>query len=171
MAKNENKESNFDIIRRHLFSDQTIDLTHQQQQLMDRWNCAMELRTCENMKTKDIIIKLMEKFGVERATAFNDIGWAESLYGYSNPLNKRYRIGARIEYLEEHIQVLIDAKEYIAAAMQEKNLIKLYELYPELKKNDTPRTLKFTYGGKNIAEDLPTIEDAEFEIQKAIANG
>ena len=171
MAKASN-ESNFEVIKRHLFFDESIALTDIQQRLLQRWNYVMELRSCQNLRTKDIVQKLMQEHEIERATAMSDIAWAEALYGFSNTLNKRYRIGARIEFLEQYIDELREAKEHIAAGIQEKNLAKLYELYPENKNNATPREFRFVYHpDKNDAEDLPTIEDAEFTLQKELNNG
>lgn len=162
MSKN-NILTTFDVIRQHLFDPNNyIELDPKQEEIMKRWNYVIELRTCESLKTKDIVIKLMETYGVERATAMNDIGNAEALYGYSTPLNKRYRIGARIEYIEEKIDTLYNAKEYVAAAMLEKSLASYYDMYPELKKQEAPRNFTFIYNqpDKPLIEDLPTIETA-----------
>src|SRR4051812_35695044 len=113
------KESSFDIIRRHVFENNEIPLSSKQKDLLDRWNMVIELRTCENLKTKDIIQRLLEHYPIERATAFNDISYAEALFGYNITINKRYRIAARIEFVEEYIDILRAAGEHKAAAAQE----------------------------------------------------
>lgn len=163
MAKADN--TGFELIRKKLFDDEEghdIILNDRQQAQMERWNYVIELRTCDMLHTKDIIVRLMENFGIERATAFNDIGNAEALFGYSTPLNKRYRIGARINYLEEKIGDLYEKGEYKACAMMESTLQKYYNDYPELKKQDRPTKFNFIYNGdKEPVKDLPSTEDAE----------
>ncbi len=162
----ENKQASFEVIRKHLFDEDgdLVQLTQKQSEMMERWNYAIELRTCQQLTTKDIIPMMMMKFGVERTTAFNDLGYAEALFGYSTPLNKRYRIGARIDYLEDKIKLCYEKEEYKAAAILESCLLKYYEEYPELKKQETPRTLNFVYAPKEqstLIPDLPSISDAE----------
>lgn len=161
MAKAIDKSS-FDLIRTKLFDEEEghlVQLNHKQQEMMDRWNFVIEMRTCEQLQTKDIVLKLMENYGVERATAFNDIGNAEALFGYSTPLNKRYRIGARINYLEEKIAMMYEKEEFKAAAMLESSLQKYYNDYPELKAPTRPTKFTFQFNGDKV-EDLPTVEDA-----------
>ncbi len=166
------KEGSFDIIRRHVFENNEIPLSSKQRDLLDRWNMVIELRTCENLKTKDIIQRLLETYPIERSTAFNDISYAEALFGYNITINKRYRIAARIEFVEEYIDQLKECGEHKAAAAQEANLVKWYELYPDIKNAVQPRTLRFSYtSDKPIAEDLPNIEDAEFTLIQAAKNG
>ena len=166
------KETSFDIIRRHCYEDPSIPLSAKQKELLDRWNMVIELRTCESMKTKDIIQRLLETFPIERATAFNDVSYAEALFGYNITINKRYRIAARIEFIEEYIDELKNKFEHVAAAMQEKNLTKWYELYPDFKKPTQPRVLRFSFtSDKSLADDLPNIEDAECLIMEAAKNG
>lgn len=164
------KESSFDIIRRHCYEDNSIPLSHKQKELLDRWNMVIELRTCESLKTKDIIQRLLESFPIERATAFNDVSYAEALFGYNITINKRYRIAARIDFLEEYIADLKTANEHKAAAMQEANLIRWYEQYPDLKKPEQPRKFIFQYNPPPDA-DLLSIEDAEHILIEADKNG
>ena len=160
------KATSFELIKKRLFDEDgdLVELSDLQMNMMERWNYAIELRTCDQLYTKDIVMKLMERFAIERATALNDIGSAEALFGYSTPINKRFRIGARIDYLEEKIALAYEAYEWKAAAMMEATLQKYYEQYPELKKQDAPRRLRFTYSpgvDEKLIEDLPAIQDAE----------
>lgn len=165
-------ESNFELIKKHCFSDDNIILNAKQKELLDRWNLVIELRTCEQLKTPAIVQRLIETFPIERATAFNDISYAEALFGYNITINKRYRIAARIEWLEQYIEELKEDEEHKAAAMQESNLIRWYELYPDLKKPEQARNFKFIYNGdKPLIDDLPDIVDAEAILIQAEKNG
>src|SRR5438045_1927556 len=100
MAKRKNNEETFDVIRRHLFDEgeELVPLNDFEKKKLQIWNYAIELRTCDQLRTKAIVQKLMEKFDIERATAFNDIGNAERLFGYSMTINIRCRTGGRIEF-------------------------------------------------------------------------
>ena len=172
MARNDNKD--FELIRQKMFGSDSdkIVLTDDQKEQMVRWNFAMELRLCDNYYSKAIVKKLMEKFGISRATAYNDIGYAETLWGYRYPINKRVRIGGRIDFLEEQIRKMYQLRQYTVAAMLEKELRGYYSEYPDIKEV-TPRTLIFSYDGNEpLKKDLPTVEDAEFLlIEAAKKNG
>ncbi len=160
-------ENNFDIIKRYMFDpDQDgILLNETQKAMMDRWNFVIELKTCEQLGTNDIIKKLMDPpYSVSRMTAYNDIGNAEALFGYSTPLNLRFRIGARINFLEEKINSLYKLKRYLPAARLEATLADYYKMYPELKKENGVQTLDFTFGQKELFEGEPIIEDALYTL-------
>jgi len=160
-------ENTFELIRRKMLDDDgdTIVLTHKQAEIMERLNFAIEMRTCLNMPTKKIIVEMMAKFGIERMCAYNDLSNAEAIFGYSVNLNKRFRIGARIDYLEEQIAKCIEKEEYKAAAMMEAVLQRYYQDYPEVKKTDIPRQLNFYYepkqGDQPLLENMPSIEEAD----------
>lgn len=167
-----NNVESFELIKRKLLSDDghTVQLNERQHEMMKRWDYVIELRTCENLTTPQIVQKLIETHGVERATAYNDIGYAEALFGYSTPLNKRYRIGARINYLEEQIQKLTQKEYFKEAAMLESVLQRYYEMYPEVKAIDTQRNINYIYNGEQLMEELPQVENAIEMLKLAAVN-
>lgn len=189
MRKLENKNrDSFDIIREYVSGEnEDIVLTDTQQKQLNRWNFYINLKLQGNLSTGDIVKKMMEAFGVERATCFNDMGYAERLFGYSASLNKRFRIGARIDFLEEKINELwnrkyIDAEgneafyfseDYQArtelAARLESSLQKYYDIYPEMKHSKSPRIINynFTKNEYNTAE-LPEVEEAVEILNKEL---
>jgi len=165
-------ESNFDVIRRHQFGDEHIELNDQQQKMCDRWNAVIEMKTCDMLSNADIVIKLIENFGISRAKAYNDIGNAEALFGYSTPLNKRFQIGARIYFLQEKINMLYGAKEYDNAVKLEMALAKYLDMYPDLKKQERPQNLFFTYSGnKPLTDEIMPTNEAEYILLDAANNG
>lgn len=164
------KENNFDTIKRHMLDPDGdgIVLNDIQQQMMERWNAVIELKSCQNLSDNAIVQKLMDSFFISRMTAYNDIGNAEALFGYSVPLNIRYRIGARIKFCEDMIRDLIKKKKYLVAAHYEKNLVNYYKQYPELKTPAGVHSLTFTYNDeKPLLDNPPSIEDAEFVLMEA----
>lgn len=161
------KETTFEIIRKRLFDEDgdLVVLSDKQTQMMKRWDYVIELKSSEGpnrLSSSMIVSTLMQKFGIERATAWNDIGYAEALFGYSTPINKRYRIGARINYLEEQINKMNEQGKFKESAMYEAVLQKYYQDYPEIKKVERPRVLNFVLQSDTpIMEELPDIADAE----------
>lgn len=169
-----NKPINFEVIRQKLFDPDgdLIILTDKQQQLLDRWNYVIEKKTATAYKNNDIVSMMMFEFGIERATAFNDIGWAEALFGFSTPLNKRFRLGARINYIEEYIENRRKAGDHVTAAVMESTLLKYYKEYPDSKPQNTPTQLRFVYRKKQeLADNIPNIEEAELVLIEAAKNG
>ncbi len=186
MRKLENKNrDSFDIIREYVSGERTdIVLNQHQQKQLNRWNFYINLKLQGQLSTGDIVKKMMAEFGVERATCFNDMGYAEALFGYSASLNKRFRIGARIDFLEEKINELwnhdtyafaegegkgdaiqlhledIQARHELAAKL-ENTLQKYYDIYPEMKQQKSPRIINynFTKNEYNV-EELPEVEEA-----------
>lgn len=186
MRRIENKNStNFDVIREYVSGENPdLQLDPLQKKLLSRWNFYINLKLKGELSTGDIVKKMMDQFDVERSTCFNDMGYAEALFGYSASLNKRFRIGARIDFLEEKINELwkqnyVDAEgnearycseDYQArtelAAKLENTLQKYYDIYPEMKHAKSPRIINynFTKNEYNL-ESLPSEEEA-IEILK-----
>jgi len=186
MRKIQNKSrDNFDIIREYVSGENPdIELNDVQQKQLRRWNFYINLKLQGELSTRDIVKKMMDQFDVERSTCFNDMGMAEALFGYSASLNKRFRIGARIDFLEEKINELwntdiykfkegegkgdaiqlhledIQARHELAAKL-ENTLQKYYDIYPEMKQQKSPRIINynFTKNEYNINE-LPEEEEA-----------
>lgn len=193
MRKLENKNrDNFDVIREYVSGESDIKLNEIQQRQYNRWNFYINLKLQGQLSTGDIVKKMMSEFGIERATCFNDMGYAERLFGYSASLNKRFRIGARIDFLEEKINELwktdtykfqegegegdaiqlhlegIQARHELAAKL-ENTLQKYYDIYPEMKQNKSPRVINYNFTKNEYnTEQLPDVEDAIKIIQKEI---
>lgn len=163
-------DSNRDIIEQYLVSDPgTVVLDDTQQKLLARWEYADELIRRHEHKREEISRLIIHKYSVSRSTSYQDIVNAENVFASSTPLNKKYRIGLRIEYLEMKISQIYEGiklegptkdedgndyeediiekvgrieanKEYYQQAiMMEKVLAKYYEMYPNL---ITPRSPK-----------------------------
>ena len=169
--KLENKNStNFDVIREFVAGDNPdIVLSKVQQGQLNRWNFYINLKLQGELGSREIIAKMMAEFGVERATCWNDMGYAEALFGYSSSMNKRFRIASRIEFLEQKIKELYEDSDTVEYAVRlEGTLQKYYDSYPEMKQNNSPRIINynFTKNEYNI-EELPGIEDAILILEKA----
>jgi len=156
--------SNREAIELYLQSDEgAIQLTDKQKLLLQRWTYADELIREGEIRSREVVAKMIiKKFDVSRATAFQDIVNAEQVFSSSTPLNKRYRIGLRIEFLEKQIDDLYEKQEYIAAAMLEKTLQKYYETYPDIKPARSPKKIIF----KVYAGDMPQAPLAVDEARK-----
>jgi hypothetical protein len=102
------KDSNREVIENYLVSDPgTVELNDQQKVLLKRWEYADELIRIKEIRTRELQAQMIMKvFGVSRTTAYQDIVNAEAVFASSTPLNKKYRIGLRIEFLEKKIDEL-----------------------------------------------------------------
>lgn len=175
MGRNKAEESSFDVIREHLFDEKGagIMLNDVQQNMCDRWNTVLELKSYEMLNDRAIVEKLIEMYGISKFTAYKDIGNAEAMFGFSQPLNKRYRMWARINHLEGKVKDLWEISEYDAALKAEKLLQEYYVQYPEAKTPQRPQKLTFIYNGNKplLENDNSTIEDAEAILIEAANNG
>jgi len=105
----ENKpESNREMIELYLVSEEgAVALTDKQKELLTRWQYADELIRRHEMSRETISKMIMRKFDpLSRVTAYQDIVNAEAVFASSTPLNKKYRIQLRIEFLEMKISEL-----------------------------------------------------------------
>lgn len=196
MRKLENKNrDNFDVIREHVSGESDIQLNEIQQKQLNRWNYYINLKLQGQKSPGDIVKDMMATFGVERSTCYNDMGLAEALFGYSASLNKRFRIGARIDFLEERINELWAKDTYVfqegdgegdtvhlhieeiqarhdLAAKLENILQKYYDIYPEMKQQKSPRIINynFTKNEYNV-DNLPEVEEAVAILQKELKDG
>lgn len=102
------KDSNREVIELYLVSDAgTVELNDQQKLLLKRWEYADELIRIKEIRTRELQAQMIIRvFGVSRTTAYQDIVNAEAVFASSTPLNKKYRIGLRIEFLEKKIDEL-----------------------------------------------------------------
>jgi len=118
-----------------------IELTPKQAELLDRYKYADELIRKSKYRRETIVNMIIAKYAVSRDTAFKDIINAEHLFSSSYPLNKRYLIGLRIEYLQSKIRILFKDKEYMAAAQLEKVLQNYIADYPDFLPPRAPKQI------------------------------
>jgi hypothetical protein len=142
LLDNKNRgDSNREVIELYLVNDPgTVELNDQQKQLLKRWEYADELIRIKEIRTRELQAQMiMRLFNVSRTTAYQDIVNAEAVFASSTPLNKKYRIGLRIEFLEKKIDELYGN-------------VKPYEPSPEdleeVKEGEDPREDPFAIMGR-----------------------
>jgi hypothetical protein len=107
-------DSNREVIELFLVSeDGAVALNDIQKTLLDRWTYADELIRKHEMTRETIARLIKKKFSVSRVTAYQDIVNAENVFSSSTPLNKKYRIQLRIEFLEMKINELYGMCEMV----------------------------------------------------------
>lgn len=154
-----------EMIEQYLIAEEgTVTLTPKQHEILLRWEYADEMIRKDECKRETIAQLIMRKFGVKRATAYQDIASAESVFASSTPMNKKYRIGLRIEHLERWIAELKgtdDLNKHYLAADLEKTLEKYWKQYPDATVVRSPKTFVFNINGgvlpapgMNVAEAL-----------------
>ncbi len=148
-----------DNIIAFLASDGAITLTHGEREIYERIVFADEmLRQCAHSRG-DIRNMIMQRFAVSRETASRDLVDAEFIFSSTAPMNKRYKIGVRIEATEQHIKAAKDALDWGAVAKLEAVLAKYLEIYPDVKKAKRPQLLMFVVP-QDVKEQTIAIEDA-----------
>ncbi|MEP7319712.1 MAG: hypothetical protein ABI921_13250, partial [Panacibacter sp.] len=138
------KSSNVDIIEAYVNAGgEGIVLTDLQEKMLDRFRYADEkIRQGHGRFKRDEIAGMIKvTFGVSRDTAYKDIVNTERIFSSSFPLNKRYEIGNRIEFLKEQIRFAAAGNDWKAVGMMEKVLELYYRQYPDIIKVDTKKNI------------------------------
>lgn len=187
-------DTNREKIELYLVSEEgTVELSEKQKELLKRWTYVDEIiRQKEIRKRETQASMIMNHFGVSRQTAYQDIVNAEAVFASSTPLNKRYRIQARIEFLEckidelynnlepdpdpdttedvlERVYRIRQNKEYIFEATQlEKVLAKYYEMYPDITPKRSPKKIVFNVNFSSMPAAPMTAEEALRKAGKII---
>lgn len=164
-------ESNLEVIKEFLLAGgEGVELTDKQKHLLDRWEFADE-KIRENMgklSRTDIAKLLVYKFGVTLRTAKADMLHAEKIFSSSNPINKAYHIGIRIEFLEKQILKAANEKDYKAVASLEKTLAKYFEIYPDITPVEVPKKLIFSFDVEKLLTKVVDVSKAEDLIDKQL---
>jgi len=168
-------DGNREVILRYLDAGgEGVELNDVQKKLLDRWRYADEvIRQSFFGKYKlreDIANAIMIKFDVSRDTAYRDIVNAEHVFSSSAPLNKKYLIQRRIEFicsviakltspvydLEDETKVLVEFEPENAeiAAKWEAVLQKYVEKYPDYVPMRSPKTIVFNIQNNLLLTDL-----------------
>jgi hypothetical protein len=100
-------DSNRETIELYLVSDLgAVELNDKQKDLLDRWTFTDEHIRKHEMTRETLAKLIMHRFKVSRITAYQDIVNTEAVFASSTPLNKKYRIQLRIEFIEMKISEL-----------------------------------------------------------------
>lgn len=156
---------NRDTILRYLENggdDDLIMLTDLQKKLLDRWRFADEKIREKKYKRETIANFIMAKFNVTRDTAFRDMVSAEYVFSSSAPLNKKYWVGMRIEFLQNKINECYLLKDRMSAAQLEKVMQKYLEMYPDFSAPKSPKNIIFIVNNVKQNDENLTV-DAAYE--------
>lgn len=148
LTRANNSISNLEAIEAYLNAGgEGIILTDIQEQLLDRWTYADELmrQNIGKLKREEIANRIKIKYFISKSLAYRDIVNAEKVFSTSTPLNKKYRIQLRIEFLENQIRLCAAVNDHFSAAQYEKVLQNYYKIYPETIIEDSPKTLIFSF--------------------------
>ena len=124
-----------------------IELSDKHKDIMQRLRYADEKLRENRYNREDVANFIKGKFRVCRDTAFKDIVMAEKVFSSTYPLNKKYEIGARIEFLKKKINDAFIDKDVMSAATLEKVLQKYYDLYPDYVEPRSPKNITFVING------------------------
>lgn len=145
-------------------------LTELQQKLLDRYSYADELirKNIGKVKRDQIATMIMGRWNVSKPTAYLDIVNAEYIFCSSTPLNKKYTIQRRIEFLEEKIRDASITNNFDAIAKLEKVLSNYIEMYPDYEGPKSPKTVIFNITNNTLNVGEMSAEDAFNEADDSL---
>jgi hypothetical protein len=176
-------DTNREQIQRYIDAGgEGVDLSDKQQELLKRWRHADELVRQsffgKFQLREDIAKNIMVTFEVSRDTAWRDITNAETVFSSSAPLNKKYFIQRRIEWISSIIAKLagpvydlendtkmiceIEPENAAIAAKWEAILQKYVEAYPDFTPVRSPKNIIYNIQ-QNLFTTNITVEDAAKE--------
>jgi hypothetical protein len=126
--------SHIQIIEQYLAQGgEGIELSDFQKKILERLRFADEMirQNQGRLKRNEIANKIMLHFDINNQTAFKDIVNAEHVFASSYPLNKKYEIGCRIEFLKDQIREASAKSDFDAVARMEKVLQSYLDIYPD----------------------------------------
>ena len=164
------KLDNRDVILQYISTGGEGVLTELQKTLFDRWCYADELiRKNIGKKKRDELADLIKgRWQISKPTAYSDIVNAEYVFCSSTPLNKKYFIQRRIEFLEEQIRDCAITKNYDGIAKLEKILCNYVSIYPEYEGPKSPKTVIFNITNNNLMVGDMSAEEAFNEADESL---
>jgi len=146
--------------------DGGVVLTEEQEKILDRARYADEKMRENKYKREEIANFLKAKYFISRDTAFKAIVIAESLFSSSYPLNKKYIIGARIEFLQKKINDCYVDEDVFNAAALEKQLREYIKMYPDFTPPRSPKNITYIISGDmHQTQNHLTIEKAAADAE------
>ena len=142
-------------------------ITDKQLELLDRWRYADEKIRESKFRREQIAGFICSKYNVSRDTAYKDIVNAEYIFSSSYPLNKKYWIQLRIEYLQKKINDAYIDRDGFTASRLEKELREYIKMYPEQIERKSPKTIVFNIQN-NLLQTNQTADTAFREADDII---
>jgi predicted transcriptional regulator len=141
-----------ELVLKYITSDPgEVTLTEAQAEMMEKWRYADEVIRKGELRTRESIAQhLMQHFNISRDTAFRYMSAAEYVWSSSYPLNKRYEIAVRIDFVKQKIDELYKSKDYKEAVQLEKVLQGYYDSYPQVREKKRPGKTIFNIGNLNM---------------------
>lgn len=141
--------------------DSGVELSEKQLEILDRARFADEKLRENKYKREDIANFIKAKYLVSRDTAFKAIVIAENLFSSSYPLNKKFMIGQRIEFLQKKINDCYFDKDVFNAAALEKQLREYIKMYPDFTPPRSPKNITYIINGDiHQTQNNLTVEQA-----------
>ena len=146
-----------------------IPLSDKHSELLDRARYADEKLRENKLKREEIANCLKTKYGISRDVAFKDIVTAESIFSSCYPLNKKYLVGLRIEFLQKKIDDCYIDKDTFNAVGLEKQLREYIKMYPDFEPPRSPKNITYVFNvDLHQTQNNLTIEQATAAADKLI---
>lgn len=172
LLKTNKADDNWEVIEQYLIAGGIgVHLTPLQERMLERWQFIDEKMRQAKYRKYEIWGMVKSRFGVSIDTARRDMAGAELVFSSSSPLNKKYRIGVRIEFIERQISLAAASNDFKAVAMLESTLQKYYDIYPDAPPARSPKTIVMNFVQNVIKEDTIDTVEAEVIINEELKNG
>lgn len=169
--RNEVANSHWEVIEQYLISGgESFELTEHQKQMYERWVHIDERLKSAKFRRFEIINEVSVRFNVSKETAKRDMVGCEMVFSSSYPLNKKYQIGVRINFLERMINLAAASNDFKSVEGLEKTLAKYYEMYPDSFQRRSPKKLVYKLTQTIINNNtVESVEDAELIIDEELS--
>lgn len=165
-AKMNDLPDDWAMIEQYLVTGGDIPLDEHQQAMYQRWLFIDdELRKAKKRRFQ-IVNECAVRFGVSKEAARRDMIGCEQIFSSSYPLNKKYLITTRINFLERQIVTAAAMNDHKAVAEYEKLLEKYIAQYPDATIARSPKKIVFVLNQNVVQPETLPVEDAIAIVQQ-----
>jgi hypothetical protein len=164
-AKNDLPED-WAMIEQYLVTGGAVPLDDHQQAMYQRWLFIDEELRKGKWRRYQIVDQCAVRFGVSKEAAKRDMIGCEQIFSSSYPLNKKYFITSRINFLERMIQTAAAVNDHKAVVEYEKLLEKYIGQYPDATVARSPKKIVFVLNNNVVQNESMPVEDAIAIVEK-----
>lgn len=172
LLKTNKTDENWEVIEQYVIAGgEGVPLTDLQRRMYERWVFIDEKLRQNRFRRYEIWNAVKLHFGVSIETAKRDMVGAEMVFSATAPLNTKYKIATRIEFIERQISRAAAENDYTSVAKLEAILQKYLENYPDSTAPRSPKKIVMQLTQNIIQGEMMSTEEAELIIEEELNNG
>lgn len=172
LLKTNKVDEDWEVLEQYVIAGgEGVALTDRQREMYERWLFIDEHLRQNRFRRYEICKAVKLRFGVSLEKAKRDMVGAEMVFTSTAPLNKKYKTGVRIEFLERQINLAASASDFDAIAKLESILQKYIDGYPDSVAPRSPKQIVMQFIQNNIQGEMIDTQQAELIIDQELENG